>query len=74
MNIDERFAHGQGESYASPEGLKKVEWSFSDGGRASGMVVEHVFRTPGVQSVTLSVTDKSGESCSAIYDVRVEEE
>jgi hypothetical protein len=46
----------------SPQGSKdlKYEWSFSDGTKASGAKVSHVFEKPGRYRPTLKVTDAKG--------------
>jgi hypothetical protein len=37
------------------------KWSFGDGGSGSGLTPEHVYAQPGDYTVTLSVTDPSGQ-------------
>jgi PKD repeat protein len=40
--------------------ITAYDWSFGDGGRASGVEVTHVFTTSGAHGATLTVTDSSG--------------
>jgi PKD repeat protein len=37
------------------------EWDFGDGTQGSGQVVTHAYTAPGIYTVTLTVTDSSGE-------------
>jgi chitodextrinase len=46
-------------------------WVFSDGAEASGDQVTHAFADPGLQSVTLTVTDDDGLAGSMEFGVRV---
>ena len=46
-------------------------WSFGDGASASGALVSHTYASSGTYPVTLTVTDSSGASFTAIQNVRV---
>lgn len=53
-----------------PDGaLTRFQWDFGDGARADGEQVTHVFETPGVYDVMLSVSDDSGASCGTVSDI-----
>lgn len=47
------------------------EWSFGDGGSASGAVVPHVFATPGSYQVAVTATDSGGNSATKQATVEV---
>jgi PKD repeat protein len=49
--------------------LTRFQWDFGDGASADGAQVTHVFETPGVHEVLLSVTDDSGASCGTTSDI-----
>jgi large repetitive protein len=49
--------------------LTRFSWDFADGASADGEQVTHVFETPGVYDVLLSVTDDSGASCGTTSDL-----
>lgn len=42
--------------------IRRYDWTFSDGGTASGPSVERVYRQPGTYSETLNVTDSHGRA------------
>jgi PKD repeat protein len=46
---------------SSTPGLVAFEWSFGDGGRATGGQATHVYATSGLYSVALNVIDSSGQ-------------
>jgi PKD repeat protein len=46
-------------------------WNFGDGGTASGEIVQHTFRSPGVFPVTLTVIDSIGASNSTTQNLNV---
>jgi PKD repeat protein len=52
--------------------IVKYEWDFGDGSTSSGRRVSHTYTTPGRYTVTLTVTDKSGEksTISKTIDIR----
>ena len=56
---------------ASDGEIVEYEWDFGDGRRAEGEQVSHVYRTPGVYRVTLTVTDDSGTSTKQASDTLV---
>lgn len=49
--------------------LTRFRWDFGDGATADGQQVTHLFESPGVYDVLLSVTDDSGASCGTASDV-----
>jgi PKD repeat protein len=52
-----------------PDGrITSWEWEFGDGGTASGRMVEHAYRAPGVYEVTLTVRDDSGAPLNVARD------
>ena len=46
-------------------------WDFGDGGTSTQPLVGHAFATPGVKTVTLTVTDDDGLSSSCTTTVTV---
>ncbi|MFN0153926.1 MAG: PKD domain-containing protein [Gaiella sp.] len=59
-------------SFSSDDkGIVSYEWSFSDGGTASGITTSHTFATAGTYGVTLTVTDAEGLSDPHSADVTV---
>lgn len=54
-----------------PSGLK-YEWSFSDGGTASGRSVSHTFGDSGVFTGTVTVSDAAGNSTPFNFGVTIE--
>jgi hypothetical protein len=48
-----------------------VQWSFGDGGAASGPSVEHVFQSPGAYVVRVEVSDSLGSTVSNVLPVSV---
>ncbi len=54
-----------GSGSSSPSGsIVRWAWTFGDGGSATGVSVNHVFRAGGTYTVTLMVTDRSGNTAS----------
>jgi PKD repeat protein len=49
--------------------LTRFRWDFGDGSTAEGEQVSHLFETPGVYQVVLSVTDDTEASCGTVSDV-----
>jgi len=47
-------------SYDTDGTITQYAWAFSDGSTATGPIVTHTFLTPGIFSITLTVTDNSG--------------
>jgi chitodextrinase len=52
--------------------ITSYEWDFGTGEGAQGEVVAHTFNAPGFHNVTLTLTDESGESSTAVQQVLVE--
>lgn len=58
-----------------PDGwIVSYAWDFGDGATASGAVVRHAYGSPGVYTVTLTVTDNDGTSDSDTLVVTVKEQ
>lgn len=51
--------------------VTNYEWDFGDGTVDTGVIVEHVFESPGDYIVTLKVTDNSGESREQQVQIKV---
>ena len=59
-------------SASDPGGtIVAYDWDFGDGTTGTGSVAEHVYQTPGLRTVTLTVTDDRGFSDVASLDVDV---
>lgn len=72
--IINRVARFDGSSSSDPErSLLAHSWDFGDGVKGVGERVEHVYQTPGVYKVVLTVEDKLGASKSAEATVVVGE-
>src|SRR5207249_587722 len=52
-------------------GMATYAWNFGDGSTASGTSVSHSYATPGAYSATLTVTDRSGNTGSAVVTITV---
>lgn len=62
-----------GAGSSDPDGsVVAWDWSFGDGGTASGAATSHVFSTPGSYGTTLRVTDNTGLSASTAVTVTVD--
>jgi PKD repeat protein len=55
----------------SPDGIVAFDWSFGDGGAASGQVVTHAFTQGGTYAVTLTVTNNRGRRASTTKSISV---
>ncbi len=53
------------------QGIKSFHWSFGDGTEGTGARPRHIYGTPGSYTVTLTVTDKSGNSSTDTTVVKV---
>jgi parallel beta-helix repeat protein len=53
------------DSMSCSSGIKSYDWSFGDGGIASGAQVSYVFNKAGVYKVQLTVTNQEGKSDSS---------
>lgn len=61
-----------GSGSTDPDGtISSYQWSFDDGGTASGATVAHTFTTLGTHSAQLTVTDNNGSASSASATVTV---
>ncbi|MFH1575089.1 MAG: PKD domain-containing protein, partial [Acidobacteriota bacterium] len=58
-------------SYDSDGNIVSYSWSFGDGTTGSGAIVTHTFRTRGVFTVRLTVTDNEGKQGSTSRTVEV---
>ncbi|MBI5258058.1 MAG: PKD domain-containing protein [Burkholderiales bacterium] len=62
-----------GAGSTDPDGsLVAYDWTFGDGGTASGVTTAHTYTTPGSYSAQLRVTDNSGLSASSAVTVTVD--
>ncbi|HTD81844.1 MAG TPA: PKD domain-containing protein [Thermoplasmata archaeon] len=52
-------------------GMATYAWNFGDGSTASATSVSHSYATPGAYSATLTVTDRSGNTGSAVVTITV---
>ncbi len=55
-----------------PDGtISSYSWNFGDGSTGTGFSTTHTFSTPGIYTVTLTVTDNSGNPGSATSTVKI---
>lgn len=59
------------DSYDPSDNIASYEWDFDDGSTGSNSTVTHIYSSPGIYSVTLTVTDNEGLSSSEEKDVNV---
>ena len=59
-------------SVAEGSHLVAFDWDFGDGAAASGVDVTHVYNSPGVYDVKLTVTDDKDLSNTAVQQVRID--
>jgi PKD repeat protein len=69
--VDELVSFNASDSSDPDDSIVSYQWDFGDGATASGMIVTHRFSSQGTFSVTLMVTDESGNSDSAVKTVTV---
>ncbi len=51
--------------------LVSWSWDFGDGGRASGVVVQHIYGNPGTFTVNLTVSDQRGQDASITQPIHI---
>ncbi|HQE84735.1 MAG TPA: glycoside hydrolase family 3 N-terminal domain-containing protein, partial [Candidatus Hydrogenedentes bacterium] len=73
VSLEPPFVYGLGHSVLTPQTVKKLQWEFGDGGKSKERTVQHAYKTCGTYTLTLSVTDASGEVSSGITHVEVSE-
>lgn len=66
------FESGTSVSYDSAPNLKRVQWDFGDGSGSKEAETQHAYAKPGSYAVTLTVTERGGNSISQRFDVIVE--
>ncbi|MCP4428098.1 MAG: PKD domain-containing protein, partial [Chloroflexi bacterium] len=54
--------------------LVTFEWDFGDGARASGVDVTHVYNSPGVFAVTLTVVDDKSLSDTTVHQIQISDQ
>jgi len=72
VSIEDPFLAGFAVPCDISTALKKADWDFGDGQRASRLEVAHVYKSPGRYPVTLTVTDRKGGTTSGTFHVVVE--
>jgi PKD repeat protein len=55
----------------APAGVGSIEWSFGDGGSASGASVEHTYANAGPEDLTVLVTDEHGNEKQLTKEIAV---
>jgi len=68
---DSAFAFLFSSTSTDDQGIESWLWNFDDGGSSIGEIVSHTFETPGVYSVSLSVTDSSGQTVTTSQTLEV---
>ncbi|HPC17482.1 MAG TPA: glycoside hydrolase family 3 N-terminal domain-containing protein [Candidatus Hydrogenedentes bacterium] len=72
VSLGGAFVAGYGVSYDPEPFIKKVEWRFGDGQRASEIRAVHAYESPGRYEAILTVTDRLGAVTSGAFPVVVE--
>ncbi len=62
----------EGEGADPDGGPVTFAWTFGDGGTAVGPEPDHIYTTPGLYTVILTVTDDESASCTATLQVQLE--
>jgi heat shock protein HslJ len=60
-----------GSTSTSEIGISGYSWDYGDGTTGAGPVVEKVYTDPGTYQVALTVTDKLGQSGSAMHEITI---
>ncbi len=60
-----------GSASTASEPLTAYNWTFGDGGTATGVRVEHTYRNPGIYNVTLTVRVRSGVENTAVAQITI---
>jgi PKD domain-containing protein len=67
--------HGSSATFTAkvtdPAGVNSVQWSFGDGGTATGNPVHHTYATAGSKTLTVIVTDAHGNEKRVVQSVAV---
>ncbi|RLJ18334.1 hypothetical protein DJ031_11785 [bacterium endosymbiont of Escarpia laminata] len=77
--VDEGAASGGGWSVDFDAGAStddsaiiRYEWDFGDGGTSTEVAPTHIYTATGVYTVTLTLTDRSGQQVTITHDVEVQ--
>ncbi len=73
VSLEPFFEQGMGVSLITPDTVKKLRWDFGDGSHSKERVLQHTYQSPGHYTLTLSVTDGTGEVDSGMAEVEVAE-
>ncbi|MGA1841632.1 MAG: PKD domain-containing protein [bacterium] len=70
-NVGDEFTFDASAS-SDPDGeIISYEWDFDDGSTTTGMIVTHVYNTPGHYTVSLTVTDDDNAEDTATLEVNI---
>jgi hypothetical protein len=73
VTVSDQFEAGLAIAYDPTEMVKRAVWDFGDGKSVKATSTRHAFNAPGRYPVTLTVTDKRGNTASGTFQVTVTE-